>query len=160
MAQSELYGIMEQVKSQIVALELTGIPDANIVLCGMPSVAIVSSPAIQYPAIAIGPYGAEEVVAATNLRDDLRYPVLVAICDTLVSSAQAEQPGDKQTQGVDMRLYWRERIRKAFSNQRLTASIGMIVEVQPLAIVEPAAFQRDLWVSSLLLRIKNREVRT
>jgi hypothetical protein len=62
--------------------------------------------------------------------------------------------------GLDQRLSWRETIRKAFSNQRLDATRGYNMALTPLAIVDNAAFQRDLFVSGFTLRISNREGRT
>jgi len=50
-------------------------------------------------------------------------------------------------------------IRKAFSNQRLDTTRGYTMTVVPMAIVDAAAFARDLFVSGFTLRIVNREGR-
>lgn len=158
MAQSALYGILEEIRDQVQSLNLSGISAGNVVICASPANEIISMPSARFPAVVIGPYGAESIVAASNVRDDVSYPVVLAICDSL--KLDAEQPGDKQREGFDKRLYWRETLRKAFSNQRLTQSTGFTMQLQPLPIVEPRAFERDLWVSSMLLRVTNREGRT
>jgi hypothetical protein len=115
-------------------------------------------PAARMPAVVIGPFGAETITASSNVRDDIVYPVIVAIVASL--KIDAEQPTDRQVMGLDQRLSWRETIRKAFSNQRLDATRGYNMALTPLAIVDNAAFQRDLFVSGFTLRISNREGRT
>jgi hypothetical protein len=107
--------------------------------------------------VVIAPFGAETITAASNLRDDIEYPVVVAVVASL--KIDAEQPTDKQTLYLDQRLTWRETIRKAFSNQRLDTTRGYTMTVVPMTIVDAAAFARDLFVSGFTLRIVNREGR-
>ena len=155
---AELTTILETVLSQVQALDLSGIPRANVVICQSAAVEIARMPSERMPAVVISPFGAETITAASNVRDDVQYPVLVAIVASL--RIDAEQPGDKQTLGLDQRLTWRETIRKAFSNQRLDSTRGFNMSLQPLAIVDQTAFARDLFVSGFVLRITNREGRT
>jgi hypothetical protein len=155
---AELTTILETVLEQVQALDLAGIPRANVVLCQSAAVEIARLPASRMPAVVVSPFGAETITAQSNLRDDIEYPVLVAIVASL--KIDAEQPTDKQRLYLDQRLTWRETVRKAFSNQRLDATRGYTMALQPLAIVDQAAFNRDLFVSGFVLKIRNREGRT
>lgn len=155
---AELTTILETVLEQVQALDLAGVPRANIVVCHSAAVEIARLPAARMPAVVIAPFGAETITAASNVRDDIEYPVLVAIVASL--KVDAEEPTDKQRLNLDQRLTWRETVRKAFSNQRLDSSRGFTVSLQPLAIVDAAAFNRDLFVSGFILKIRNRESRT
>ena len=155
---AELTTILNTVLEQVQGLNLPGVPRANIVICQSPAVEIARMPAARMPAVVIGPFGAETIAASSNVSDDIVYPVIVAIVASL--KIDAEQPTDRQVMGVDQRLSWRETIRKAFSNQRLDATRGYNMALTPLAIVDNAAFQRDLFVSGFTLRISNREGRT
>ncbi len=155
---AELTTILETVLEQVQALDLAGVPRANIVICHSAAVEIARLPAQRMPAVVIAPFGAETITAASNVRDDVEYPVLVAIVASL--KVDAEEPTDKQRLNLDQRLTWRETVRKAFSNQRLDSSRGFTMSLQPLAIVDAAAFNRDLFVSGFILKIRNRESRT
>ena len=155
---AELTTILETVLEQVQALDLAGVPRANIVVCHSAAVEIARLPAARMPAVVIAPFGAETITAASNVRDDIEYPVLVAIVASL--KVDAEEPTDKQRLNLDQRLTWRETVRKAFSNQRLDSSRGFTMSLQPLAIVDAAAFNRDLFVSGFILKIRNRESRT
>ena len=155
---AELTTILETVLEQVQALDLAGVPRANIVVCHSAAVEIARLPAQRMPAVVIAPFGAETITAASNVRDDIEYPVLVAIVASL--KVDAEEPTDKQRLNLDQRLTWRETVRKAFSNQRLDSSRGFTMSLQPLAIVDAAAFNRDLFVSGFILKIRNRESRT
>lgn len=155
---AELTTILETVLEQVQALDLAGVPRANIVVCHSAAVEIARLPAQRMPAVVIAPFGAETITAASNVRDDVEYPVLVAIVASL--KVDAEEPTDKQRLNLDQRLTWRETVRKAFSNQRLDSSRGFTMSLQPLAIVDAAAFNRDLFVSGFILKIRNRESRT
>jgi hypothetical protein len=155
---AELTTILETVQTQVQALNLPGISRANVVICQSAAVEIARMPSERMPAVIISPFGAETITASTNLRDDIVYPVLVALVASL--RIDAEEPMDKQRLGLDQRLTWRETIRKAFSNQRLDSTRGYTMAVQPLAIVDQTAFARDLFVSGFVLRITNREGRT
>lgn len=158
MAQSVLYGILTEIQSQIQALNLSGIPSANVQIVAVPVDAIKSLVESKgFPAVIIAAFGGEGIVASSNLRDDVTYHVVVVACDS--NKRDGEQPGDRQTLDLDRRLYWRERIRAAVSNQRLTAAIGMQVKVNPGAIAEPVFHKLGLWVSGVTLDIVNREAR-
>ena len=152
-----LYDCLVELQKQVQALELPGIPAGNVVLCQVPAVEIARMNSRQLPAVVIAPFGAEAVVAQSNLRDDITYPVLVAIVAS--TKIDGENTNDKQLADFEQRLQWRETIRKAFSNQRLTQNLVHKIEVQPLVIVDPTAFARDLFVSGFTLRLTNREGR-
>lgn len=152
-----LYDCLVEIQRQVQALDLPGIPPGNVVLCQVPAVEIARMNSRHLPAVVIAPFGAETVTAQSNLRDDITYPVLVAIVAS--TRIDGEGPTDKQVQDFEQRLQWRETIRKAFSNQRLTSSLVHQIAVQPQQIVDPVAFARDLYVSGFVLRLTNREAR-
>lgn len=158
MAQSVLYGMLETIRDIVIALDLPGISGDNVVISASPANEIISAPAVRFPGVWIGPFGAETLAAANNLRDDVVYPMLVAVCDSL--KITGELAGEQNVAGLDQRLYWREAIRATLSNQRMSSSVGFNMRVEPLTIVDTAAWQRDLWVSPLKVLVTNREGRT
>ena len=81
MATAVLFDILNAIKTAIEARGLVGIASANVVVQKVPGNRPADLPAQQFPAIVIAPYGAEELDprAGTTSRDDVVYPVLVAI---------------------------------------------------------------------------------
>lgn len=157
MAQSVLYGILTEIQSQIQALNLSGIPSANVQIVDVPTSAIESLRQSKgFPAVIIAAFGGEGIAPASNLRDDITYHVLVALCDSL--KRDNEQPGDRQAVS-DQRLYWRQLVRQSFSSQRLTSTTGYSMTVKPGALVEPVFHKLGLWVSGFVIDIVNREAR-
>jgi hypothetical protein len=141
-------------------LALPGMPPANVVIQKVPGDRLQDLPAERYPCILICPYGAETLDprAGTNNRDDVVYPVMVAILASERDAAR--QPTSQQEKRFDQYLRWRESIRKSFHNQRLTSTLCHTVEVQALEIVDRSVwFERGIFVSRLLLRCVSRESR-
>jgi hypothetical protein len=153
-----LFDILVELQKQVQALDLPGIPLGNVVLCQVPAVEIARMNSQQLPAVVIAPFGAETVAPQSNLKDDVVYPVLVAIVTS--TKIVGENVNEKQLADFDQRLTWRQTIRQAFSSQRLTQSLVHQISVQPLQIIDPTAYARDLYVSGFLLRLTNREGRT
>lgn len=156
-----LFDILTQVRADIQSLNLSGLSPAAILIQKVVSVKVVdlSLPEGQrFPCVLIAPWGREGNVAASNLRDDVTYPV--AVCIIASESGEQKQPREKQEQNFDQYLGWRQSIRRAFSNQRLTTTLCHNVVVQPLDITDRAAWEeKGLWVSALLLQCTNREAR-
>jgi len=155
---SVLYDCLIEIQKQVQGLNLPGIPAGNVVLCQVPAVEIARMNSRHLPAVVIAPFGAETITSQSNLRDDITYPVLVAIVAS--TKIDGENVNEKQLADFDQRLGWRQTIRQAFSQSRLTQSLVHTIAVQPLPIVDVAAFARDLYVSGFLLRLTNREART
>ena len=137
------------VQAKIAGLSLPGIDGDRIVVRKVPDDRNLSK-----PAIVIAPFQRESLapVEGTNARDDVGYPILVAAMD-----------GDNQhpTSNHNRNLLWRERIRRAFHNQRL-AGVDEIINttVEPLPITDATAwFERNTFVTTLLVRCISRELR-
>lgn len=158
MANAVLFDILTAVRADIVALNLPQIGDAGIVIQKVPANRLKDLPATRYPCILIAPFGAETIESASNLRDDVTYPVLVCILAS--EKNEAEQPQDQQQQNFNLYLTWREEIRKSFSNQRLTSTLCHKVESQPLPIADREAwFERNIFASGMILKCTSRESR-
>lgn len=162
MADSQGRKIIERVQALIQALGLTGIDSDNVVIR---EAAQANDQALQtiigsLPGILLVMMDAETVNSAagftgTNASDDIGYPVLVGI-----HAAKTEDTGTDD----DAQRLWRETIRKAFINQRLTDgsgnSLAQTCVVEPRAQVD--AFQRRIrltWSSVMVLRFIAREQR-
>lgn len=148
-----LSDILNTVRSLVQDLELPGLATANVIVQKVAGDRPQDLPAVKYPCLLIAPHGAESAdpQSGTNLRDDVVYPIRVTIL--------AEDAGDQQF-GLTQYLGWRERLRRRFHNQRLSPDLCFTVQVQPLTIVDPAAWhQRGLFVSSLVLHCFSRESR-
>ncbi len=153
-----LFDCLIELQKQVQGLNLPGIPPGNVVLCQVPAVEIARMNSQNLPAIVIAPYGSETIMSGGNQRDDVTYPVLVAIVAS--TRIEDENVNQKQLADFEQRLGWREAIRRAFSNQRLTQELIYKIEIQSLPIVDAGAFQqRNLFVSGFVLRLTNRETR-
>jgi len=144
-----LFQCLTAVQSRIQTLALSGIANQSVVVRKVPD-----DKNITKPAVVIAPLGRETLDPAdgTNNRDDVGYPILVALLD-----------GDNQnpTSNHDRNLLWREKIRRAFHNQRLPGVDAIITAfVEPLPVTDAAAwFERNTFVTAMLLRFISREPR-
>lgn len=148
-----LFDILTAVKGDIQALNLPGLSAASVVVQKVPGDRAQDLPAVALPCVLIAPHSGEtsDPLAGTNLRDDVVYPIRVTIL--------AADSGDQQF-GFQQFLGWRETIRRSFHNQRLTSSLCFTVQVQPLPIVDRAAWvERGLFTSGLVLNCYSREPR-
>ncbi len=155
-ANAVLYDILTAVQTGVVALSLSGVANANILVMKVPSDLDRDFPATKFPAVIIAPYGPEILNPAdgTNLRDDILYPVLVAIL--------AADNGDQAANFNDY-LTWRQQIRHAFHNTNLgtNGALAYNVQVVPQDIVDRSAwFERNLFASGMVLHCYSREPRT
>lgn len=152
MQNAVLFDILYAIKTNIEARALVGIASANITVQKVAGNRPADLPAQQYPCIVIAPYGSEVVdpAAGTTARDDVVYKVVVAIL--------AADNGDQEAH-FNQYLTWRESIRRLFHDQPL-AGLCFRVEVRPLDVVDREAwFQRNVFVSSLVLHCFSREGR-
>jgi hypothetical protein len=95
-------------KTVIDALELPGLPTASVIVRKAPWHRPESDPK---PAIILSTHLPSGQVAATNLRDDITYPVTVNFYSPSDGSPTLNQ---------GRMLSWREKVRKAFHQQRLS----------------------------------------
>ena len=144
-----LFQCLTAVRSRSQTLALSGVANQSVVVRKVPD-----DKNITKPAVVIAPLGRETLDPAdgTNNRDDVGYPVLVALLD-----------GDNQnpTSNHGRNLLWREKIRRAFHNQRLPGVDAIITTfVEPLPVTDAAAwFERNTFVTAMLLRFISREPR-
>ena len=159
MANATLYDILVAVKADLSALSLKGMPPANIIIHKAITTKLRDLPAVRFPCIVIAPWGRETMppAAGTNVRDDITYPVAIAMMAS--EATDNEQPGQRQTQNLNQYLTWRETIISSFHNQRLT-TLCQQGFVQPLDIVDNTSWhQKNLWVSGLILNCTSRKTR-
>jgi hypothetical protein len=169
--------ILNSVVDAIKALDLTDIADDNVILCKVPQERETVMPGL--PGVLVYPLGREMMTATagTNCRDDIGYPVAVMMLDAerLDQSTLEPVAGDATTPDggtqdqdfrYDLKLYWRETIRKRFYHQRLDVSAyksdGWVHDclMEPEAIVEAKDFlEANIWVSVLVFRFMSRETR-
>ena len=147
-----LFDILNEVRRSIAERNLPGLASANIVVQKAPGNRPADMPARQFPCVLIAPHGAEQLDPRTgsNVRDDVVYPVLVAVL--------AADQGDQEAH-FQKYLAWRQSLRQLFHEQPL-GSLCFLVRVEPLDVVDADAWRKqNLFVSNLLLHCYSREPR-
>lgn len=169
--ESTYYAILTAVYDAIVALGLASIDTDNIELVKTEHYRETVEPGL--PGIHIMPAPVETILVneGTTCRDDIGYPVTVLMMDADRQDTATDLPADAvpgtqdQEHRFDAKLLWREQIRKAFLNQRLTTATGF-PNVHRCTI-EPGEVIRDndwleanIWISQLVIRCWTREARS
>lgn len=146
--------ILDAVRARILLLNIDGVSDGHVTTHGIVDASIVKG-IDEGDRIVIGPAGGEslQVGSGPMQRDDLNYPVLVA----LLSAANKRQTDE-------MRQRWfriRERIRKAFINQPLPVANGHVWRCQtsPLDPIVRQWWEENAMVSPQQLVFTSRETR-
>lgn len=167
--ESIYYQILKSAQARIKLLNLNEINNSSIVAWKMPltrAVSALTSTATgkkaTFPVVMLTTMDAETINAdaGTNARDDIGYPVGVAMVSLLEGEYAKRPEYDHLETGHDRHLLWRERIRKAFLNQRLPG----VREVNR-CVVEPRVPQiagllgDNLEGSAMVLRFFTRETR-
>jgi hypothetical protein len=131
------------VRDTIRALGLAGIDAANIVWRKHPwNVGEITAGIFVTPP-------SETLAPVSNLRDDVGYGVQVTMVQ---ASNQA------LTTNAGRLLLWREQIRKAFSEKRLTGVSSVYrCKVEPASVFWPEGFRLQYDVGALLIRCYSRE---
>ena len=107
-----------------------------------------------FPAIILSPLGQEVIQPATNLRDDVAFPVTVSFVDSSDLTIQ------EMEQNINDWLSMRDTIVKAFSQQRLPNVSGVWkCDVEAQQIISPENFGRSRRVGFLTLKFVSREER-
>lgn len=141
------YDCLTAVKSTINSLSLTGLAAKDIRVQKVPWQRSQVMPGMFVTPVT----ETSNPKDGTNYRDDIGYGCQV-VCVRL---------GNREmTANFNTHLYWRERVRKAFLNQRLAGvSESLWCSVQPGAVVLPSAFEDNYDVWSLIIRAICRETR-
>lgn len=142
--------ILNAVQSEIQSLSLHGIDPANIVVGKVPSDRQGSLTSL--PGVLIAPWGTSSIVGGSNLRDDIAYPVLIALLQASNTS---------QTENRDRALLWSETISRTFRNQRLAgvSSVNICRLTSDTKFDAQQFFTANLDVNVVILQFENRETR-
>lgn len=144
--------VMEQclvaVQARIQGLSLDGIASTSVKVQK-----VAEDRNVTLPAVLVAPLGGETVGPnlGSNRRDDVGYPVFVGI----VAAENWNQTANRARN-----LLWRQRIRRAFSEQRLPGvDVVFACHVETRDIVAPDWFAAMRLVSALVIRCMAREPR-
>lgn len=151
---SVFHDSMESIQARIISLALQDILPSNVLILKRLRDVESDLPANpKYPCILIGPVGSETLNpnAGTNLRDEIVYPINVAMLDI---------DNQDQEANFDRNLLWRERIRRKLNNCRFEDVPEVVrVTVQPGTIVDPQMFDNNKYASVLGIQVTSREDR-
>ena len=129
--------IMQAIQARIQGLTLTDVTSGNVIIRKVTTEQDVGTgKTYTYPCIQISPDGQERINAnqGTNERDDITYPTMVAVME--LDNLQ------NQSTNRARNLLWRERIVRAFRNQRLSG----IPEVYTITITAQPIIQTGNWL--------------
>lgn len=166
---SVFFEILEEVQTAIRNLSLDQMASVNIEVGKVNPERETVFPGL--PGILIIPLGEEgiPVDGGTLRRDDIGYPVGILMMDQERQQSGTGLPADAdegtqdQDYNLNAKLLWREKIRKEFISQGLSAVTSANVWnciVEPQLIVDPTDFLgSNIWLSTLVLRFLARETR-
>jgi hypothetical protein len=149
--------ILRAAQAKLQSLELPGINNNSIRVRKLPIERdfVSQDKLYELPALLLSPMGQESMGVATNVRDDVAYPVVIS----LFTNQEFQKVQDLEGQ-IEPFLKTREKIARVFRNQRLMGVDEVWnATVEPAAIVSPDVFQRGLWASFLTVKFISREVR-
>lgn len=142
MADSLFKQVLDAVKTAIDGLSLSGTPTVTVQKQPW-------SPNSVAAGITVCP-AVEQLGDGTNIRNDVGYGVLVAMC----------QPSNHDlTTGVETLLKWRQKILRAFHNTTALAAVAYSSAVEPGPVFDWGAFLNQWDTSILIIRVKTREAR-
>lgn len=151
------YQCLVATQARIQGLSLSGIANGSILVQKVPVAPSdlwgASPKTYQFPGILITPLGSERMAAdeGTNVRDDVGYPVVVSILDADNRHATANHARN---------LLWRQKIARAFRNQRLPGVSEIIrAVIEPGPVIDIAKWGENYFHSALTIRFTSREVR-
>lgn len=142
---------MNQMKTQIVALGLTGISSSNVYIKW--SARAFDTTTDPVPQIVISPAPMPEgMIQQLTGTDMLQYPVAVTIIDKL---------NQDYTGNISRNLKWREKISREFRYRNLDNQVSEViyVEVEPKPQIDLNWFNKNYFGSTLVFRIHSRETR-
>jgi len=148
---------LRAVQSKIQSLLLPGVANDSIRVRKIPELRdfVGKNPLYSWPALLISPFGQETNVVATNVRDDVGYPVVIS----LIVDAEAQKNQDFEKR-IEPYLKARETIARAFRYQRL-AGVPEIwnTNIKPGAIYSPEVITSGIWAGYMNFEFVSREVR-
>lgn len=145
--------LLGAVRQVVIDLGLPELPPANVLIQPVPVERPADFPLQRHPALLIAPHAAERIDAraGTNLRDQVVYPIGLALID--------DRPLDP-CERLTLSLGWRSRLAAGFSPRRLVAADCFHIEIEPLEVVDRTLWlARGLWLSRLVLHCFTRELR-
>lgn len=147
--QSVHYRCLAAYQARIQGLNLTDMPSSSIVIRWLPRKEEGLGDTL--PLITLSPVGREGQPGILNNRDDIEYPVLMAIID---------KNNRDLVLNIPRNTLWRQQIFRAFRHQRLAGVPEIITtDVQPNYIVDPSLIASNYFYSTILFQPRSREVR-
>lgn len=158
---------MTALQTRIQALTLTGVASASVLVRWTPffgDVGNASDKAIADPAILICPVGQEQILLATNRREDHGYPVLIAFAD----QTQVVKHSTAMVANMSRNLLWRETVIRSLLmvNQTPLTLVSPVVtfhraQVEPGPIVDWQRFKlNETYTGYIVARFFTRDDRT
>lgn len=142
--------ILDAVQVGIVALSLTDIADANVVV-QKHAIGARKGDLPGLPGVVIVPGRTKTISGGTNERDDITYPVVVGT----IQASNTDNTSD-----MNRMLQWHEDISSAFREQRLGAVTSVYTcKVQPLESFARPEWLRGYDVGGMVLNFISREAR-
>lgn len=163
--ESIYFQCLEAAQLRIRLLELEDIQESNVTAWKMPllrAVGTAVTKAAEFPVVILSTMDAETLNNddGTNARDVIGYPVGVVIVSKLQGEYARKPEYDHLWTGQDRHLKWRERIRRAFINQRLPGVSSVYRCVVEPRVPQIAGLLTDgLEGSAMVLRFFARETR-
>ena len=142
--------ILDKVTSEVKALNLSGILDANVKRCKVATDRQQDLPDL--PGILISPTLRIRMTGGTIPRDDIEYPVLILMI------RQGNQNNDI---GSDPFLDWQEFIRRRFIHQHLDVTSACVYncKIDPRDTYNIPKWLQNKEVGAIILRFVSREKR-
>lgn len=151
------YRCLLAAQSRIQGITLSGIANGSILVQKVPMALDAlwgaSPKTYQFPGIILSPLGSEKISheEGSNYRDTVGYPVVVAIFDADNRSLTANHA---------KYLLWRQKIERAFRNQRLPGVTEIErAFIEPGPILDLGHWFANRFHSALTIRFKSYEVR-
>lgn len=144
--------VLQGVKDQIVGLSLDGITTNHVVVMSMGDDQSGDGPEIPgYPCLVIWIGNPETIEEATNISDDVTYPVALHI----ISAEKSNEPTLREKV-----LGWRQAIRGVFSGKRLpgvTGGYAWKCQVRPGTVLDRPKWMQGYWATTLVIGVTVRE---
>ena len=149
--------LAEGVRARIIALNLDGMPAANVVVQKLKyDMGAGKHGRGPRPRVIVSYENAKGVPGGTNCRDDYDYPIMITIL--AADNQRLVTDGDTYTQ-------WSNRITRVLNQRRVVDSLSLVgadhynTLVRPGPTAAPADWMKGIWHSSLIARCFVREPR-
>ncbi|MFG0240460.1 MAG: hypothetical protein ACF8CY_05360 [Gimesia chilikensis] len=130
---------MESIQTAIRNLNLTGLPDEQVLI--VEEIDDTGNDIPPLPCVLIAPVGLEALPGGENESDDIGYPTLIALIDS-----RKDWDSDK----TDERLYWRQLILDQMLERRWSGvESSTRTEIRSGGILDLSAWGKSLFLSWL-----------